>query len=78
MVSIEKKQGKDTFSALYGLKDEAATLSWQRKPFKVAPALRLCWPAPPQLLLFLSAQCAVLLGQMRSLATFHMPECRWW
>lgn len=35
VVSIEKKRGKDTFSAAYGIKDEATTLSWQHKPFKV-------------------------------------------
>ena len=32
---ISKKAGADTFSASYGIKDEAATLSWSRKPFKV-------------------------------------------
>ena len=34
-LSLEKKQGKNTLTAVYGPKDEAAMLSWQYKPFKV-------------------------------------------
>lgn len=35
MVKVEKKRGKDTFAATYGIKDEAAALSYNHKPFKV-------------------------------------------
>ena len=35
VVSIEKKEGKHTLAASYGIRDEAATLSWSCKPFKV-------------------------------------------
>lgn len=40
MLSVEKKRGKDTLAAAYGIKDEAATLSWTHKPFKVRPRHR--------------------------------------
>ena len=35
LLRAEKKRGKDTFTAVYGPRDEAAQLSWSRKPFKV-------------------------------------------
>lgn len=35
MVSVEKKAGKGTYFASYGIKDEAALLSYNHKPFKV-------------------------------------------
>lgn len=35
ILSIEKKQGKNTYGAVYNIKDEGAALSWTNKPFKV-------------------------------------------
>lgn len=35
MVSAEKKRGKNTFAASYGVQDQATTLSWTNKPLKV-------------------------------------------
>ena len=32
----ERKAGKQTYGALYGVRDEALTLTWSAKPFKAA------------------------------------------
>ena len=37
VVSAEKKRGKNTFAATYGVQDQATTLSWTNKPLKVGP-----------------------------------------
>lgn len=47
LVSAEKKQGKNTFAASYGVQDQAATLSWTNKPLKVGCSSTLLGPALP-------------------------------
>ncbi len=45
VVSAEKKRGKNTFAATYGVQDQATTLSWTNKPLKVGRLGLMLWGA---------------------------------
>lgn len=35
LLSVQRKSGPDTFGAVYAPKEDATTLTWSRKPFRV-------------------------------------------
>lgn len=59
LVSAEKKQGKNTFGATYGVQDQAATLSWTNKPLKVGCSSARLGPALV-CLMWRQRQCSAL------------------